>query len=51
VIVKEVKKSAASEGREAGLKNSKWHFHRDPQEGILIHDSEKNNNRNIARTI
>jgi hypothetical protein len=51
VNVKEVKKSAAS-GREGSwTKNSKWHFHRDPQEGILIHDSEKNNNRNIAPTI
>jgi hypothetical protein len=38
-------------GREAGIKNSKWHFHRDPQEGILIQDLEKNNSRNIVPTI
>jgi len=45
------KKIEASEGREAELKNSKWHFHRDPREGILIHVLEKNNNKNIVPTI
>jgi hypothetical protein len=44
-------KLEASEGREAELKNSKWHFHRDPHAGILIHVLEKSNSKNIVPTI
>jgi len=33
------------------IKKHQWHFHQDPQEGILIHDLEKNNSRNTEPTI
>jgi hypothetical protein len=51
VNIKKKEKLAASAGREAEIKSCKWHFHRDPPEGISIHVLEKSNSRNIAPTI
>jgi hypothetical protein len=50
VNTKKKQKLAASEGRGVEIKSCKWHFHRDPKEGILIHVLEKSNSRNIVPT-